>query len=74
MGKYCKIEKNFLTLQRFRETWAQGLSYGVMVALQFLVLPVLVRIQVRQHKERGHIHRVTSFFMLCVYSYLLYLK
>lgn len=27
-----------------------GLSYGVMVALQFLVLPVLVRIQVRQHK------------------------
>ncbi|WP_305154928.1 hypothetical protein, partial [uncultured Duncaniella sp.] len=28
--------------------WAKGLSYGVMVALQFLVLPVLVRIQVRQ--------------------------
>lgn len=29
-----------------------GLSYGVMVALQFLVLPVLVRIRVRQ-LEKG---------------------
>ena len=28
--------------------WAIGLSYGVMVALQFLVLPVQVRILVRQ--------------------------
>ena len=29
-----------------------GLSYGVMVALQFLVLPVLVRIRVRQLEKR----------------------
>ncbi len=36
-----------------------------MVALQFLVLPVLVRIQVRQHKERvQHMKLTLSFFTL----------
>ena len=37
-------------------SWAKGLSYGVMVALQFLVLPVLVRIQVRQQVHKTPIH------------------
>lgn len=42
-----------------------GLSYGVMVALQFLVLPVLVRIQVRQHK--GALR--CSFFYFPIYPF-----
>ena len=41
-------------MHRFWDDESQwlGLSYGVMVALQFLVLPVLVRIRVRQ-LEKG---------------------
>ena len=46
----CQIKKNPLSLHRFRSKakseW--GLSYGVMVAQQVLVLFVLVRIQVGQ--------------------------
>ena len=46
--------KSALSLQRFsdEESVKLGLSYGVMVALQFLVLPVLVRVRIRQLKER----------------------
>lgn len=40
----------FLPLHRFSK--AIGLSHGVMVALQFLVLSVEVRILVRQLTER----------------------
>lgn len=55
----CENEKQCVTLQRLlgafvadgREPGVLGLSYGVMVALQFLVLPVQVRILVRQPCE-----------------------
>ena len=43
-----------------------GLSYGVMVALQFLVLPVLVRIQVRQHKQRSQ--ALVAWLLVCFIS------
>ena len=53
-AKICTAEKNGISLHRFwdDESHWLGLSYGVMVALQFLVLPVLVRIRVRQ-LDRG---------------------
>ncbi len=64
--KICTELKIVLSLQRFwdDESLRLGLSYGVMVALQFLVLPVLVRIRVRQHK-RGAIQSNCSSF--CMY-------
>ena len=41
MQKICTVKKYCVTLHRFRsEDLGRGLSYGVMVALQFLVLPV----------------------------------
>ena len=48
--KTCRFHVLWLTLHRNwdDESWLRGLSYGVMVALQFLVLPVEVRILVRQ--------------------------
>ena len=48
--KICRFHVLWLTLHRNwdDESWLRGLSYGVMVALQFLVLPVEVRILVRQ--------------------------
>lgn len=43
--------KTIVSLQRFRNK-AQRLSHGVMVALQFLVLPDQVRVLVRQQKSK----------------------
>ena len=51
----CGDEENYLTLHRLLDREAAearfevlGLAYGVMVALQILVLPVQVRILVSQ--------------------------
>jgi hypothetical protein len=44
--------KNKVSLHRFRNK-AQRLSHGVMVALQFLVLPDKVRVLVRQHNNQS---------------------
>ena len=57
----------FLPLHRFSK--AIGLSHGVMVALQFLVLSVEVRILVRQlnNPERG-MSIVASLFYFVTFS------
>ncbi len=54
-------------MQRFWDDESQrlGLSYGVMVALQFLVLPVLVRIRVRQLTGRSDF-RIAPFCLCLV--------
>ena len=49
--KVCKDREKPLSLHRFSERRHRGLSYGVMVAQQVLVLFVLVRIQVGQLKN-----------------------
>ena len=54
----CKPEKSSI----FAPLLSNVLGYGVMVTLQILVLPFLVRVRVAQQKET---HRV-SFF--CVVS------
>jgi hypothetical protein len=45
-------KKKSVSLHRFRNK-AQRLSHGVMVALQFLVLPDQVRVLVRQQNLNG---------------------
>ena len=67
LRKICKKQKNALSLQRFWDDESQrlGLSYGVMVALQFLVLPVLVRIRVRQLTGRSDF-RIAPFCLCLV--------
>ena len=45
------ITKNALTLQTQLGNCANVLGYGVMVTLQILVLPFLVRVRVSQHEE-----------------------
>ena len=52
-GKYLGFSaKSYIFASLFNRKH-KGLSYGVMVAQQVLVLFVLVRIQVGQHKKRG---------------------
>ena len=48
------------------ESWLRGLSYGVMVALQFLVLPVEVRILVRQLTQSGNLQKQVSLLCFCI--------
>ncbi len=49
--------------QPSRQAWAIGLTYGVMVALQFLVLPVLVRIRVSQlWNQKGRVKNASFWF------------
>lgn len=63
--KFAQQKKNGISLHRFwdDESHWLGLSYGVMVALQFLVLPVLVRIRVRQ-LEKG----IASAILFCFHT------
>lgn len=58
----------FLPLHRFSK--AIGLSHGVMVALQFLVLSVEVRILVRQLTERKRVCQ--NRHILFLYRFLLF--
>ena len=64
--KTCRFHVLWLTLHRNwdDESWLRGLSYGVMVALQFLVLPVEVRILVRQLTQSGNLQKQVSRFVL----------
>ena len=63
--KICRFHVLWLTLHRNwdDESWLRGLSYGVMVALQFLVLPVEVRILVRQLTQSGNLQKQVSRFV-----------
>ena len=63
--KTCRFHVLWLTLHRNwdDESWLRGLSYGVMVALQFLVLPVEVRILVRQLTQSGNLQKQVSRFV-----------
>ena len=47
----CKITSKNLVKYSKNTTFAAQLSYGVMVALQFLVLSVVVRIRLGQLKK-----------------------
>ena len=49
--KLARIEKKLYLCTAFPKGGTRGLSYGVMVAQQVLVLFVLVRIQVGQLKK-----------------------
>ena len=63
--------KSALSLQRFsdEESVKLGLSYGVMVALQFLDLPVEVRILVRQRwKSSQHGCSFAFIAIACIFS------
>ncbi len=65
--KACRFHVLWLTLHRNwdDESWLRGLSYGVMVALQFLVLPVEVRILVRQLTQSGNLQKQVSLLCFC---------
>ena len=47
------ITKNALTLQTQLGNCANVLGYGVMVTLQILVLPFLVRVRVAQPQKKS---------------------
>ena len=70
--KTCRFHVLWLTLHRNwdDESWLRGLSYGVMVALQFLVLPVEVRILVRQLTQSGNLQKQVSRFVLYLPPFL----
>ena len=70
--KTCRFHVLWLTLHRNwdDESWLRGLSYGVMVALQFLVLPVEVRILVRQLTQSGNLLLQISRFVLYLPPFL----
>ena len=63
MQKYLQGKILFLPLHRFSK--AIGLSHGVMVALQFLVLSVEVRILVRQLTEQKGRNESFGPFCFC---------
>ena len=62
--KYAKkfaLHKKAVSLHRFR---ANVLGYGVMVTLQILVLPFLVRVRVAQQRKRdANASLFLSFFI-----------
>ncbi len=63
MHSHCQPENNTYLCIGFRQIHpCLSRPDCLMVALQFLVLPVLVRIQVRQHLQGVKPHRLTPFF------------
>ena len=57
----CNKKKQYLCTRK-------RLGYGVMVTLQILVLPFLVRVRVAQRKKPKHL--LWLFFLVTTYNFL----